>query len=182
MSAGEVQSTYDQNIRKANPGLPYDVTPLDAYGRSAEGSAIRYGAAVVQGTNDNQARYPDSADVLGNGAVTAKFRGIVIREHVREGGRAALASPVGDGETSYANAGETLSLATTGRIWAIAEAAVTPNDPVFYRHASGAGGSLLGALRNDADTATANEIQNARWVTSAGAGELAVIELSVGGE
>lgn len=172
-----VQSSYEDGIGKAYAGLPYDLTDLNAYGRSAEASALRFGCAVVQGTNDNQVRLPDTTDLLGGGATTGAFRGVVVREHVVEGGNAALAAPVGDGDSAYFAEGETVSVATHGRIWVVTEQAVSPGDSVFYRHVA-AGAQLLGAFRKDADTANATQVSGARFVTSAGAGELAVIELS----
>ena len=66
--------------------------------------------------------------------------------------------------------GETLSLCVGGGIWVYTEEAVTERDPVYVRITSGAGGSTLGAFRNDADTASCVLIPDARFTRSAAAG------------
>lgn len=67
--------------------------------------------------------------------------------------------------------GETVRLLEEGDIWVYSEEAVADRDPVYVRIASGAGGSVLGAFRNDADTASCVLVPNARFVRdSTGAG------------
>src|SRR3990172_9189666 len=45
-----------------------------------------------------------------------------------------------------------------GRIWVFIDETVTPQSPVFVRHTAGAGGTVLGAFRLTADTATAEAV------------------------
>ena len=54
-----------------------------------------------------------------------------------------------------------------GDVWVRVEDTVTPGDPVFVRFTAGAGGTVLGRFRADADTASAFEVTNARWKTTA---------------
>jgi hypothetical protein len=70
-----------------------------------------------------------------------------------------------------------------GRVWVISEDAVAAvGTPAFVRFAAGGGGSVLGAFRTDADTASAVGLPGARFMTtSAGAGELVVLELTGNG-
>lgn len=65
-----------------------------------------------------------------------------------------------------------------GRVYVVVEEAVTEGDPVFVRFAAGAGGSNLGAFRKSADTATASQVPNAVYRSSASASGLAVVELN----
>jgi hypothetical protein len=66
---------------------------------------------------------------------------------------------------------ETVRLLETGDIAVYSEEAVADRDPVYVRIAAGAGGSVLGAYRNDADTASAVLVPGARFVRDAtGAG------------
>lgn len=74
---------------------------------------------------------------------------------------------------------EVASVLRRGRIWVRVEEAVSVGDPVFFRHTAGAGGSELGAFRNDADTATCDQVTSAAWLQgSAGAG-VALLELNI---
>ncbi len=59
--------------------------------------------------------------------------------------------------------GETVSVLEGGDIWVYAEEAIADGDPVYVRVASGAGGSVLGAFRNDADTASCLLVPGARF-------------------
>jgi hypothetical protein len=65
---------------------------------------------------------------------------------------------------------ETISVMTSGGIYVYTEEAVVERDPVYVRVAAGAGGSTLGAFRNDADTASAVLLPDARFTRSAAAG------------
>jgi hypothetical protein len=67
--------------------------------------------------------------------------------------------------------GETVPVTEQGGIWVYSEEAVSDRDPVFVRVASGAGGTVLGAFRNDAEGGNCVQVTGARFVRdSAGAG------------
>lgn len=77
------------------------------------------------------------------------------------------------------DAGETLCCVREGRIWAVAVDAVVPGDIVTVRVQAGGGG--LGSLSGtEAFPSGGNfaKLLNARWMTAAAAGGLAIIELS----
>ena len=175
-----VQTAYEAGIGKALPGMPYDLTDHAVMSRIAQHTAIRYGAVVVQGDDEYSCRLPDAADLLGFGASGAVVQGISMREHIREDSPfAALAAPLGNGQTSYVHEQDTVAIKTTGRIWVVAEVAVNQGEDVFYRHTQTGGTDLLGAIRNDADTATATQINKARFLTTAAAADdLVVVDLN----
>ncbi len=56
---------------------------------------------------------------------------------------------------------------------------VDPSAGVFVRHTSGAGGTVLGRFRNDADTATADAVANAKWADVFTGPGLAVLSLDL---
>jgi hypothetical protein len=60
--------------------------------------------------------------------------------------------------------GDTVPVLTEGGIWVYAEEDISDRDPVYTRVAAGAGGSLLGAFRNDDDSASCVVVPNARFV------------------
>lgn len=75
---------------------------------------------------------------------------------------------------------EAVKVMNKGRIWVAIEEDIAVGDDVYFRHTAGAGGSKLGAFRNDADTATADQLTNARWVKGGTAAEgIALLELDV---
>lgn len=78
-------------------------------------------------------------------AVTAQTRGgLVIRNPYSLDGNYADNEPV--------------NVLVQGEMWCAYESAITANATVFVRQASGGGGTQLGALRLDADTATATVV------------------------
>jgi len=65
--------------------------------------------------------------------------------------------------TSYDfNSGECGEVVDDGAIWVVAESGLAVGDQPYCRFAAGAGGSQLGAVRADADTASAALLPNAR--------------------
>ena len=56
---------------------------------------------------------------------------------------------------------------------------VDPSAGVFYRHTAGAGGTVLGRFRTDADTASADQVTNAKWADVFTGPGLAVLDLNV---
>jgi hypothetical protein len=73
----------------------------------------------------------------------------------------------------------TLNLLKRGRVYVTVEEAVTPASPVFVRFASGAGGTQKGGFRASADSATAVAWTRARYLTTAAAAGLAVLEVNL---
>lgn len=74
------------------------------------------------------------------------------------------------------------SIVAHGEVWVSVEQAVTPASPVFTRYTlAGATGTnpALGKFRTDADTAKAVAVTNARFLTSAAAGGLALLQINI---
>lgn len=151
------------------PGMKADSGNDDVISRIAEGALVDGTLAVVGTSVDTEAKAPTAgADVT----TLTSLRGVVLHSHARESGAAA--------NPSYAD-GDMVSLMRSGRVLVKVEEAVTPASPVFVRHAAGAGGTVLGAFRASADTATASQlpVSAAKYVSSAAPGGLAVLELSI---
>lgn len=174
-----IQTTYG-DMAVGEEGLRVGTQAYSAEACAAENTALRFGCAVVRGGSDNQVLLPDSADVLGFGATTGAFAGVVSRENEYASNQTALASPIGAGETAYVAENGLANVVKTGALWVKAESAVTKDAAVYFRHVAGAGGAILGSLRDDADTASATLIADAKWGSSAGAGELALLLLNQG--
>ena len=136
------------------------------------------------GHHDLVTRYADAAIPFGRGLVTAGvdksalpsatgfvFDGVAIMKH--------KAQTNADNEAQY-EANEAISTLRKGRVWVLAEEAVTSvDDPVYLRHTANAGTTAPGRFRISADTARADQITNARWLTTTtGADELALLEIN----
>jgi hypothetical protein len=118
---------------------------------------VRPGGYVVLDTNGKCA-HPSAAP-------TAATRGgIALRNMYR------------DNDAVYA-AGDMVDVLVEGEVWVDAEAAVTMNANAFVRIASGAGGTNLGALRTDADTATASAVPGLYFRTTLAAAGVAKLEV-----
>jgi hypothetical protein len=68
---------------------------------------------------------------------------------------------------------KSINLLKKGYIYLVCEDGCDPGDPVYLRHTVN-GANTPGHFRTDADTARADAITGARWVTGAAAGGLAV--------
>ena len=143
-----VQSTYAENIDAARAGLLAGCDYNIDTGIVETAAGIGFGLAVSQGS------VSDKGVVLG-GAL-AGFRGISVRD-------VTLGAEV-DAYAQYKN----LGVITRGKVWVTVAVAVAPNDPVHYV-------SATGAFTNTGDI---GPILGARYVTTAGIGELAQVELS----
>jgi hypothetical protein len=131
-------------------------------------SAIDAGQGVKQGTADEQCDLPSaSGDVTG-----LPNLGIAIYDE-------SLPNAWPPGTSNCYPAGQAVSILRRGRIWVYVEEAVTPASTPYMRYASGAGGSKVGRFRASADTATAAAFPGSRFVTSAGAGALALLEINL---
>lgn len=155
-----VQTTLTQEPAIGRAGMIYDSGPKDVITCIAQ-EAIPFGSVVRISTQ--YCELPDSS-----GEVTAGEMGVAVEGPV-------LASGVG-----YA-IGDLVPVMRQGRIWVNTEQAVAAQADPFVRFAAGAGGSAKGAIRNDADTATAvapSGISVYRGNTGAG---LAVLQLNYPG-
>ncbi len=70
-----------------------------------------------------------------------------------------------------------VSILDFGVIYLRPEDAVTYGAPVFVRFAAGGGGTALGSVRSDADTATAVALPGAKFMSSAAGGALCPVRI-----
>jgi hypothetical protein len=120
--------------------------------------------AVIDNTSEGKAAHPS--------ATGQKPLGVVMHSH-------ATVSKEDGLDAGYATK-ETANVLRKGYIWVVIEETVAIGDAVFFRHTAGGGGTKLGAFRNDADTATADAITNARWVKGGTQAEgIALLELGI---
>ena len=140
----------------------------DCISRAAEGDLF-IGRLAVLGTDpDTQAVHPDATGEVSDGK---SQWGVVLR---------TLAMPSSlTGDPKHLDK-DAVTLKHKGRVFVEVEEAVVPTDPVFVRFAAGGGGTKLGSFRKSADTATAVALAagQARYVSSAGAGEIAILEVN----
>lgn len=111
---------------------------------------------------------------LTSGLALVDFLGIAVRQPVKSGVFAnSLYGYPGITSTSveahYVD-GETVPVLTKGGIWVVTEEAVSDQDPVYVRIASGAGGSILGAFRNDDDSSSCVVVTGARFTRDSTSG------------
>ncbi len=128
---------------------------------------MSFGRAVVRhASNDNEVEVPSTGNT--------NFEGVTHHTHAVELGEITGTATEGIPVNKPAN------ILRKGRVLVIVEEAVTPASSVFFRHnAPGALPEALGRFRTDADAGDATQVTAARFVTSASAGELAILELNL---
>ena len=124
---------------------------------------IPFGVMVKQGTDDD--------DVKLLAAVADPIKGIVVHA-------SNFSKPVQLGDTGL-KPGVHFGILRKGRIFVTTEDAVTPLSEVHVR-AVAAGAEVKGAFRGTGDGTDTIDITGfAKWVTSAGAGEVAILEIDM---
>lgn len=158
-------------ITAAQQGTGYALTETDVNLSTASVTAnvstqvIPFGRAVVRRTTGanvkgKSIKLPDAA--------SQEFQGVSERIHSVVDPTNASSNP------GAASAFQDLTAVHEGEMLVDVEEAVTAGDPVFFRHTAGAGGTKLGIFRNDADTASADQVTGAKFTgTSTGAGTVA---------
>ncbi len=157
-----VQTTYEAERPAGFEGQRATLDVVSIISKAAEGSDIAFGRAVVRGTADDQAQLPSIAgeDFLGITEMTTAWSQDENDLHQYDENRE-------------------MNIMRMGEIWVYTEVAVVPGDPVFFRHtANTAPLDVIGRFRKDADTARADQIPGATFETTAGAGELAKVQLT----
>lgn len=159
------QTTYNTDLAIGFEGQLQESPNRDCLSRVWENAtSAPYGIAVARGTDPDLEvdHAPDAAgDILG----------VLSHSHANE---------VGADDLNQADQGKLVNVLHQGRVLVKVEDACTPASSVFVRVAAGGGGTQLGAFRTDADTATARAASGMRFLTSAGAGGLAVLEIDPG--
>ncbi len=93
------------------------------------------------------------------------FVGFSVRKHTQTNAYNSTVDPVYE-------IGDSLAILNFGYIVVEAESDVVKGGNVFIRYAAGAGGTVLGSVRADADTASAVEVSTVKFAESASAGDL----------
>lgn len=125
---------------------------------------IPFGFGTVQGTLENDVILPTATGFL--------FTGIAIFKAKTDPNGAVAAQWDED---------EAAGVLIAGRIWVVVEQAVTVADfdTVFMRHSGEAGNEAPGRLRVDLDTAGADQIAQARFISVASIDSLCKVELNL---
>jgi len=147
-------SGYDFALPKALVGMLADNTPnvVDSFAAEA---VVHFGAGVIAGTDpDNQVKTAVAA---------GKFRGVALRDHTRLTNRTT-------GIAEYA-AKDTVSVLRKGRVWVEVTEAVVAEDAAYCDVSSTDVGKFCKT------SSGGNLATGGKFLYSAGAGELAVLEL-----
>jgi hypothetical protein len=149
--SGPVQSTYNRYLTVGQVGTPASESGWDVDTRICQDDsspAVGIGYGLVV----VQGSDGDRAAKIGSGTVVGITRSNVSNSVLQ------FTDAYGDGQN--------MPVATRGDWWVISEAAVTPSEAVYYNATTGVLGHSGGTLLPDA-----------RWMTTAAAGGLAVIRL-----
>lgn len=125
--------------------------------------AIPFGVIVAQATDQDECRLPVvTGDIMLGASVIDQTEVNQIRTGINE----------------Y-QIGSTVGIMRQGRIWMVVEDAVTAGAPVYVRFAVSANGIQLGAVRSDADSASAVLLAGAVFdKTQATPGGLVIVNLN----
>ena len=132
---------------------------------------VPFGVLVVEdttGLSDDRAHLPQAT---GDITTVGKVAGLALHTHAVEQNKGGINNLGYEPQSA-------MSVMRKGRAYVEVEDAVLKGGLPFVRFVAGAG-EQLGAFRSDADTADAVALPNARFVTSAGAGELAIVEINL---
>ena len=154
-----VQDTYTVDHVVGYEGSVVDSSLKNIISKMVETDTIIPGIAVVRGTGDNQVKSPT--------ATGADFMGVSV---------ATTAGQANGSDVFAYEPNSAINLLGFGRIYVLCEDGCVPGDAAFFRHTVGTG-SVIGAFRTDLDTDKADEIPNATFESTAGAGELAILQL-----
>lgn len=158
-----VQTTYPDTQPVAVAGARATMLPANLISRNVETAAVPFGRAVKQGTADKGCALFGSGDtvVLGIAILDRGASGLTVADGQVT---AATENAYGVGESAAI-----LPLGGIGDVWAVCATGCSAGDGVWVRPSNGAW--------QDSNANSAVQLTGARWDTSAGAGELAVIRL-----
>lgn len=156
------------------PGVGYTATEADAnltvatIQANVATQSIKFGRAVVKRTGGNS----NDASAMLPSATGQAFLGVAERIHTNVDPSGAIAqdaiSPMQDMTVGYSGT------------WLVeVESAVAPEDPVFFRHTAGAGGSELGIFRNANVVGETDQVSAAKFKSTASAGGVAEVQVNL---
>lgn len=128
--------------------------------QEAPAGAVEFGMGLALDTTDDRGKR-----VAIPSATSFIFAGVSVMTH-------AVANRELPGDEAIPPT-QPINLLKKGYIYLVCEDGCDPGDPVYLRHTVN-GANTPGHFRTDADTARADAITGARWVTGAAAGGLAV--------
>jgi len=172
--AGQVTfsgASPDLIITADEAGVPFTATEADAdlslvaTTPNTTSSPILFGRGLAQVLTDaEKVSYPSLTGFL--------FAGISIQSQI--------ARPNDDGIAKYED-GTSIPTLTQGRIWVLAEDVISSlDDSVYLRHTANGAVNIAGRFRTDADTARADQIANARWLSlTTAVNQLALLEINM---
>jgi hypothetical protein len=161
------QTTYTQNFAVAFAGMlsqagtRFEKIVSKCVGTTA--ASIAGGLFCCRDTTDDTVKPPTAT-----GMVTATGVGFVIHDVAKE-------PKAADGGVLENVTGQMVGVMEFGTMYVTSEQAVNYGDPVFVRFAAGTG-TILGACRKDADTATAVALPGCRFNATIAAPGLVEIE------
>lgn len=174
VTASDGAGTDDLDITADTAGVPFTLTESDANLSTATqqanvtGNPVPFGRGLARGGSPGLAVLPSATSFVLEGVSTNRAKALPKDNTV---------SPPQTGTARW-NEAESMTVLRRGRIWVIPEDAVTITDDVYVRHTQGSQSNQTpGRFRTDADSAKADQVTNARWLTAAGAGELALLEV-----
>lgn len=160
------QTSYSVNQAASFAGMLGDAaSPIDSRVYLAKtGVPIPFGLVVAKDVSgDSICRLPTGS--------TDDLVGVSLASQ-------SVEQSIGGSTPQYA-ALEAVPVLRKGRVWVTCEQAVTPADSVFVRYAAGAGGSQLGSVRKDVDTASAVAFAKAKFLTTCTAGALVLLDINI---
>lgn len=164
-----MQTNYSKEAALGRVGGLADEKPPRDVVTGVAAAAIPFGLFLVRDTGgDDKVKVPTAA---GDFAARGSLMGVALATQAIESDPSVVPAeyPIG----------HPINVGKKARVFVRPEDAVTPTSGVFVRHTAGAGESL-GAFRTDADGTDAADISAyARWMSSADAGELAVLEVDL---
>lgn len=149
-----MQTVYRDSPVRPVPGLMRDTgNPSEIITRIATDASVRPGVFVSKPTSGTYAKDQAALPTVLATQITniANLWGVVRGDVAVEG------QPAGSALRLF-NQYDALAVVRKGAIWVEAETGLVVGGPVFVRYAAGAGGAVLGAIRNDADTTTAGAL------------------------
>lgn len=154
-----LQTNYPNTQPAAIAGAQATEIPATIISRTVETAAVGFGRAVEQGTADKGCSAFDGGAVLGITLLDRGASGLTVA-----GGQVT-------GRTLDAfGVGESARIITEGDVWVVCTTGCSAGDPVYVRPSNN--------TFQDSSANSAVQIAGARWDTSAGAGELAVVRLA----
>lgn len=144
-----MQSTISQNHTEALAGMDHGDSRQSDYVEGWAEVAIAFGLFVCKGTADGQVKLPDAS-----GKVTATGLGFAMY---------LARNPTADGgSTGQYEIGHKMLIKRVGYVWAASEEALAFGDPVYVRITANGGNTVLGKIRNDADSGNCIQLTGAR--------------------